>query len=355
MKILLIGTGRWGSNHLRVLSGLDVDLYVAEVSAERREKCLEQGIPADHVTSDYRTFAEDVDAVDIVTPASTHFALCEEFLDMGKDVFVEKPITETVPQALALAARADAGDRILQVGHIFRYDPAADYIRSFLGSGKAGEIRSLCGNFSGFKRPRSDGGVTISDALHFIDFFNYIMEKIPDRVLARCEDLLRRGMDDMAWVWMSYNGIPALVEANYFSVNKNRLVTITGDKATLVCDFAASQDKIRVYRNRHILDEDTWKAVGGEVIHQEIPPAEPLLEELKHFVGCVRDRTRPKAVALDGVNSLRVVEAAMRSHNEGKEIFLEPEPATTCSRAPATPGRGLNPRRTRGLPRPDPG
>jgi predicted dehydrogenase len=113
------------------------------------------------------------------------------------------------------------------------------------------------------------------------------------------------------------------VEANYFSPDKKRLVTITGEKATMVCDFASSQDKIKIFRNQHVLDEDTWKTVGGEIMHKEILPAEPLFLELKDFMDCVQTRTSPRACAADGLNSMRVVEAAMRSHAEGQAVVLE--------------------------------
>ena len=112
-----------------------------------------------------------------------------------------------------MAALAAQRGLVLQVGHIFRFDPATEFIKEYMASGQMGAIHSMSGNFSGFKRPRMDGGVTISDAIHFIDFFNYLMDRIPGQVLSRCEDLLGRGMDDMSWIWMDYEGIPAVVEA----------------------------------------------------------------------------------------------------------------------------------------------
>jgi len=323
MKIMQIGTGRWGGNHLRVLSHLPVELYVAEISETNRQKCLDQGIAQDHITDNYRDFLEIVSAVDVVTPASTHYLLGKELLEQDKAVFIEKPIAETAAQAVELASLAAERELTMQVGYIFRFDPATDFIKQYLQSGEMGAIQSFNGIFSGFKRPRADGGVVISDAIHFIDFFNYVLDAVPNKVLARCEDLLGRGMDDMSWVWMDYNGLPALVEANYFSPEKKRLITINGDKATLVCDFTSSQDKVKIYRNQHILDHDTWKSVSGEIISKEISLAEPLFLELKEFIDCVQSRSRPRAGARAAVDSLKVVEAALRSHAEGRTIELK--------------------------------
>jgi UDP-N-acetylglucosamine 3-dehydrogenase len=115
MKIMQIGTGRWGTNHLRVLSNLQVDLYVAEISESGIERCLEQGIPQDHITDNYKDFLEDVSAVDVVTPASTHYSLCKEMLEKGKAVFIEKPMAETAAEAGELAALAARRGLVLQV------------------------------------------------------------------------------------------------------------------------------------------------------------------------------------------------------------------------------------------------
>jgi len=91
---------------------------------------------------------------------------------------------------------ADQRKRILQVGHISRYDPASQWLKNAIQQGKFGRIKILRGNFSGFKRPRNDTGVTFADAIHFIDMFNYFMGRSPNRVSATMIDFMGRGMDD---------------------------------------------------------------------------------------------------------------------------------------------------------------
>src|ERR1051326_6638252 len=151
-KILLLGIGRWGANHLRVLHSLPIDFYVAELDAKRLESARAMGIDASHLSTNYKDFAGKVDAAIVVTPAQTHFPLCKEFLNAGKDVFVEKPITLIHQEAKELAELADRTKRILQVGHIFRFDPASQWLRDAIQQGKFGKLKILRGNFSGFKR-----------------------------------------------------------------------------------------------------------------------------------------------------------------------------------------------------------
>ena len=90
-KILLIGLGRWGANHLRNLNNLPVELYVAEIGEKQLEPARKLGLPPERLATDWRKFLPKVDGVVVVTPAQSHFALCKECIEAGKDVFVEKP------------------------------------------------------------------------------------------------------------------------------------------------------------------------------------------------------------------------------------------------------------------------
>ena len=322
MRILQVGTGRWGTNHMRVLRNLGVDLYIAELSESERQRCLGEGVPQDHITADLNEFIDKVDAVDIVTPAQTHLPIALTAIAHNKDIFTEKPLAENTAKATEFVTTVNQSQVICQVGHIFRYDPATIYMKEAIAAGELGAIRSITGSFSGFKRPRNDGGVTISDAIHFVDLYNFLMDGPPQQVMAQCHDLLGRGMDDMSWVWLDYGKTKALIEANYFSPEKKRLVTIIGEKATLVCNFAAAQDKITIYNNHHVKEQGTWKGISGEILQKEILPSEPLLLELRDFINCVQNRTQPRATAEAGADAVKVVDAALKSYQEQKTVTL---------------------------------
>ena len=115
-KVLLLGLGRWGVNHLRNLHSMAVELYVAEVGDKQLEPARKLGIPAERLTTNYKSFISKVDGVVVVTPAQTHFPLCKEFMEAGKDVFVEKPLTLANDESKKLAELAEKHKRILQIG-----------------------------------------------------------------------------------------------------------------------------------------------------------------------------------------------------------------------------------------------
>ncbi|MDD5644542.1 MAG: Gfo/Idh/MocA family oxidoreductase [bacterium] len=322
MKILLAGLGRWGSNHLRILKMLGARVFVADPSPRAKKTALENGVPEKNFSASFEDFIDEADAVDVVTSADTHYMICMEALRKGKDVFVEKPLTLKSAECRELSEIADRKKSILQVGHVFRFDPATSFMARQIKEGVLGKVQWMIGNFYGFKRPRMDAGVTWSDSLHFIDLFNYLTGSVPRKVLARLKDNLGRGMDDASWVSLVYEDAEAEVRANYFRPRKRREIVIIGSEATLECDFSSSQDKIKIYKNTHIKNENTWVATQGEVITQEIMQAEPLALELESFIDCVKTREKPLAGGWDGYNVVKVIEAAYESSKSGKIVDL---------------------------------
>jgi UDP-N-acetylglucosamine 3-dehydrogenase len=323
MKILLIGAGRWGVNHLRTWRTLGVELYVVDASNKILSRCKEMGVPETHLGNNYRDFLPLVDAVDVVTPAETHHPICMEAMEQGKDVFVEKPLTLTTTQSIELVKKAAEKKRILQVGHIFRYEPPSQHVKKLVDTKEIGEVKWLRGNFSGFKRPRSDSGVTMADAIHFVDLFNYLLGRLPVSVNARLLDVLGRGMDDNSWLWLDYGTVFATIEVGYFSPLKKREVLVVGSKKSAVIDYTVQQDKVKIYANHHELDKGEWKAIEGDVHTTEFDPEEPLLIELRAFLTSMKTRQPPLADGQSGVDSVRVVEAILEASRTGLPVSLK--------------------------------
>jgi UDP-N-acetylglucosamine 3-dehydrogenase len=215
-RILLIGVGRWGVNHLRVLKSMPIQLFVAD-HHEQRLSLVD--LPESHRSTDARSLFPEIDAAVVVTPAPEHFETCRELLGMGKDVFVEKPITLVSSEAQRLTELAEKSGLILQVGHIFRFDPASLWMRDAIAKRRFGRLKMLRARFSGFKRLRLDTGVTFADSIHFIDLFNFLLGAPLRRVHAVLRDFLGRGMDDES--------------------------LIVGTDSSAVCDYKAALESAR--------------------------------------------------------------------------------------------------------------
>lgn len=326
IKVLLLGIGRWGSNHLRVLSSLPIELFVSDISNERLSAALTIGVPSANLSTNPLEFISRVNAAVVVTPAQSHFDLCQKFLESGKDVFVEKPITLQSSQAKILAEMADQYKRILQVGHIFRFDPASRWLHDSIKQKIFGHVKILRGNFSGFKRPRNDTGVTFADAIHFVDLFNYFMDRPPARVTATMKDFMGTGMEDESYLSLDYECDPgatlATVMSGYYSPGKFREVMVIGSELSAVCDYNVAQYKVRTFENKHVKSGNDFKAVEGAMRQLEFTPEEPLLTELRAFINSIQTRQPPLADGWAGYESVRVIEAATKSAQTRQTIAL---------------------------------
>ena len=320
MKVLLVGLGRWGEKHLRVLTELGVELWAADVSAERRAFAVNAGVARERALADFRRALPQVDAVDIVTPADNHLALAGECLRAGRDCFIEKPLTLTVDEGRRLAGIVADTGRILQVGHIFRFHPVTTALRERLAAGALGRVRYCTGRFAGFKRPRTDVGVTQTDAIHYFDLFAYLLERPATAVTATLRDYLGRGMDDCAFATVEYGDVTAVVEAGYFAPGTVRDCAIVGEHATIAADFGSSE--VRVLANRHVQSASGWQAPGGAIETFKASGPEPLHRELALFLEAVAQRGRPSIDVHAGLAALRIVEAAQRSSALGRRVTL---------------------------------
>jgi predicted dehydrogenase len=320
MKVLLIGLGRWGEKHLRVLGELGVEVWVADISEERRAFAVKAGVAVERAVADFRTALPHVEAVDLVTPADTHLTVARECLGAGKDCFIEKPLALTVTEGRALAGLVRSSERVLQVGHIFRFHPVTTALRERIQRGAVGRIRYCTGRFAGFKRPRTDVGVTQTDAIHYFDLFADLVGQTPTAVTATLRDYLGRGMDDVSFAAVEYGEVSAFVEAGYFAPGTYRECVIVGERGTLVGDFGTAE--IRVHANAHVRGAGGWQAPEGAVQSFKATGPEPLRRELELFLEAVAGRGRPAVDVEAGLLALQVVEAAQRSSALGKRVTL---------------------------------
>ncbi len=321
MRILLVGVGRWGEKHLRVLHELGAEVWVAERSAERRAWAERQGLEPARIVSDVRAALDTVEAVDVVTSADSHAAVTGAALAAGRHCFVEKPLALTAAEGRRLAAWAREAGRVLQVGHIFRFHPATAVLRDVLAAGRIGRVRFATARFAGFKRPRPDVGVTHTDAIHFFDLFAHLLGLAPTRVTAVQRDFLGRDLDDLSVTVVHYGDLPAVVQADYFTPGVWRECVMVGEEGSLVADYAAST--VTLHQTVHQRRDGGWEArdAGKELL--PTAAGEPLRIELEAFLGACAGRPVRAVSAAEGVSALEVVEAAELAARLGRTVSLD--------------------------------
>jgi predicted dehydrogenase len=311
VNVLLVGLGRWGEKHLRVLTQLGATVWVADVDAARRQWAVGQGVARARAVADFHEALPHVDAVDVVTPADSHRAVAETCLAAGRHCFVEKPLAVSAADGRAVAAAARAAGRVVQVGHIFRFHPVTATLRAALASGRLGAVRYATGRFAGFKRPRTDVGVTHTDAIHYFDLFAHLLGREASSVTSLQRDYLGRGLDDMSLTTVSYGEVPVSVEANYFVPGTHRECVIVGERGALVADYGDST--VFAHAGEHRRRDGVWEAVDAG--KEELPARgpEPLRLELAAFLSACGGHGDNPVPAEAGVHALEIVEAAARS------------------------------------------
>lgn len=335
-RLLLLGCGAFGRVHLAALQRLRARVTVLDADPAL---AAATGLP---VAANLEDGLASCDAVIVATPVPTHVALAGTVLRAGRDLFLEKPATETAAEAADLAALADTHGRIAQVGLYFRFHPKAQALRRMVAAGEFGPLHYLAARFSGLKRARGDSGALLNDAVHFADLLPWIAGEAPARVFATLADPLGRGREDLAVIQMMFpSGLTALIEAGCVlpgrwpdavvpGAETRKEVILAGRDALAEVDFAAETFALR--RGAHApAPHGAWLPRHAPREDPGIPAADPVevvAAELAAFLDAVASRRPPEADLHAGaVAPARILDAARRSAQEGRVVALQETPA----------------------------
>lgn len=293
VKIGVVGVGYLGQHHARIYSELEEAELVAVVDIDK-EKAYRF---AEKYGCKPYTYHGDilhmVDALSIVTPTTSHFDLALDCLNAGKDILIEKPITESIEEADELIRNSQEKGCIIQVGHLERYNPAVLAVSETVS--KVMFIESE--RFSPFLGRGTDVDVTLDLMIHDIDIMLSLVAS-PIKVIRAIGANVLTDKIDVAKAWIEFeNGCRALATVSRLSPEKLRKLKIFQKDSFLLIDYQTSEIK-RYFRNAE-------GAISFEVKNPE--NKEPLKEELRDFIRCVKERKRPKVSAIEGREALKIV------------------------------------------------
>ena len=331
MKVLQIGLGGFGKKHLATwyALGLGDSVYVAELSPELLAAHTKPyAMPASRAGTDYKKFLPLVDAVDIVTPATTHAHFIAEALAAGKHVFVEKPMTMTAAEAKTVVQQVAKSNGVLQIGFHYRYHAFTAEAKRMIAAGELGDIRYISGNFKGFKRPRTDVGVTHSDAIHFFDVINYLLDAFPATVHATMRDYFPRGtavrMDDLSITTLTYpKDILVKIEAGYVQIAEGTDPAVPGALADQSLEISGTKGMLRIdylgrkfihYKTEHVHEAGAWKGINNGALVKNVPARDAIELEFEAFLRDAQAKHTPLANAEDsGFKLACIIEAVYKS------------------------------------------
>jgi len=315
IEIGLIGLGYWGKNLLRNFHSLGVLRFACDTSssiiAERRKEFPDVAFGS----SPEEVFASnEITAVAIATPASTHFDLVQKALLAGKDVFVEKPLALNVAQGEALVSLAEKLKKIIMVGHVLRYHPAVRKLKSLVAEGQLGKIQYIYSNRLNIGKLRTEENILWSFAPHDISVILALLEEEPTNVSAFGGAYLNEGVSDTTMTALEFkNGVKGHIFVSWLHPFKEQKLVVVGSDGMAVFDDL-SQEKLFLYPHKiEWKDGKTPVAQKADYIVVPTERGEPLKLELEHFLDCVEKRKTPLTDGKEGLRVLRILEAADKS------------------------------------------
>jgi len=297
----VIGVGYLGRFHAQKYAALPESrlVGVADASAEARERvAAEVGCRA---VADYRDLLGEVDAVSIATPTPLHFPIADECLRRGVDVLVEKPITETPDQARVLIESAKRNGRVLQVGHLERFNAAILALAGTLGTPRFIESHRL----AQFKERGTDVNVVLDLMIHDIDLIQSLVAAPIESIDAVGASVFSAGLD-IANARIRYsNGCVANTTASRVSMKVERKLRLFQDDAYVSIDL--QQKVLTIVRK----PPEGAGATPGQVAIEErsYEQGDALRFEIEAFLNAVREGKPPVVTGEDG---LRALETAIR-------------------------------------------
>lgn len=324
LRFGVIGWGYWGPKITRNLDTLPHASVtnIADMDFHRLAP-LKLNSPWIHTSTDAEeVFRSDVDAVVIVTPVRTHYALARQALLHGKHVLVEKPLTDNVEQAEELVALAQEQHRVLMVGHTFEYNPAVNELRNLIQSGDLGRIYCIEAERLNLGLFRQDINVIWDLAPHDISILLYLLGKKPSKVRVQAHANLQPHIQDVAHLDLGFDdGLNAHIHVSWLHPCKTRRVTVIGDARMAVYDDMNKVEMLKIYNKGADIHADPVVSYRyGAITIPHFDETEPLHLECEDFANAIRTKSQPRAngyVGLEVVKVLAKAQEALEKQEQG--------------------------------------
>jgi predicted dehydrogenase len=322
LKVGLIGAGGISNSHLPNLLALGADVYVHSLEGAADLVARHSG---GTVVGSLDELLDAVDIVDVVTPTPTHFALVKRALEAGKDVISEKPLARTDEQARELEELAARLGRRLYPAHVVRFFPAYVRLHEAVTAGLLGDLAVLRFSRSGafptrtpwFADRAQSGGIIMDQMLHDIDIARWVAGEV-----TRVSAVSSKAGDaehpiEAAHVLLSHRSGAISHIAGLWGPAHLAFTTefsVTGTLGTLEHSSAAE---------RNVRTDLAESATGGGILPDVDPTDDPYFLELREFVGAFTGGADPRVGLRDGVEAVRLANAALSSLESGQPVEFE--------------------------------
>ena len=315
LKVGVIGAGRWGKKHVDEYSKMkDVELlWVSDVSKDALKDCKEK-YSVKNVSTDYNdVLNSDVKAVSICTSNETHYEVCKNALLAGKNVLVEKPLTLQTKKAYELVDLAKEQNKLLAVGHLFRYNNAINEVKELADKKFFGDLYYLRLQWTIQWMPQiypdKKLDIIVDMMPHMYDIMNHITGLWPNKITCFAKAFMKKDLEDTAYIFCEFpNNIMTHTEISWTLPEKVRQVDVIGSKAT--AKIKAISQEVEVFEG------------SNEGNKLDIKSNNTLGDELQQFIIGSKSGSDLSNSGIVGAKTVELMEATRESLEEGKTIIL---------------------------------
>lgn len=300
IRAAVVGAGRLGSLHAAkyaALAGIRLT-HIVDIEAARAAQVASQyGAVA---TTDYRALDCQVDVVTVASPGVTHFEIASHLLRAGCDVLLEKPMAANLADARTLTELAEHGDRILQIGHLERFNPVVSHLRSIVNRPRFVE----CHRLAPFTERGTDVDVVLDLMVHDLDVLMSLTGADATSVEALGVAVLTDQIDVANARLRFSNGMIANVNVSRVAPRRERKIRFFQPDAYISVDYEAR--RIQIYRKSPPPAGSSFPIISAEQI--DLGEADPLADEVASFIASVRNRCTPAVTAREGLRVIELIE-----------------------------------------------
>ena len=312
LKTGLIGVGYLGKIHLKLLKEIQGFEFIGiyDVNTEHCKLMSEQfNVP---FFEDINALIDSSDVLDIVTPSQSHFEIAQKCIKKGKHVFIEKPITQTVEEAVQLLNLSQEAGVKVQVGHVERFNPAFIAAKPLINKPQFIEIHRL----AQYNPRGTDVSVTFDLMVHDLDLLLNIVPSNIKKISANGVNLVSTAPDIVNARIEFDNGVVANITTSRIALKNMRKFRVFQDGAYVSIDLLEKATEIVRIRNAANNTGNFVLKPGNNLPNKElvfehpvILPTNAIKEELKAFNLSIVNKQKPAVSIEEAISVLKLAYA----------------------------------------------
>ena len=318
-QIGIVGLGYWGTNIISTLERFNIKkVYCFDLNSENLTEIKKKFPFINKVKSLNELLKIDLDGIIIATNTSAHFQIAKKCLLANHNIFVEKPVTNSLKRLKKLKKIAKAKNRIIMGGYVYNYNIYINYINKILDKKILGPLKYMSFERLNLGPVRNDVSCIWDLASHDLSTCYYLLRKRPTIIDVHGFDLLKKNIFDISKIILKISDIKVEIKSSWLNPEKIRKLVIVGEKKMLlfnemdkktpilIYDKFASYPKLKKFKKSFFTPKANIYL--GKTFAPKIKFLSPLDLEIKEFLNCIDKKKKPNTSVDYSIEIMKTLE-----------------------------------------------